>query len=56
VSLYRLEEQIPVLTAPALIVAFDGWIDAAGAATACANHVADGGRVVASFDVDAVHD
>lgn len=45
-----------MLTAPVLIVAFDGWIDAAGAATACANHVADGGRVVASFDVDALHD
>ena len=45
-----------MLTAPVLIAAFDGWIDAAGAATACANHVAEGGRVVASFDVDSLND
>jgi PAC2 family len=55
-SLYRLEEQLPMLTAPVLIAAFDGWIDAAGAATACANHVAEDGRVVASFDVDSLND
>jgi hypothetical protein len=56
VSLYRLQEEIPMLTAPVLVAAFDGWIDAAGAATACANHVAEGGRVVASFDVDSLND
>jgi hypothetical protein len=56
VSLYRLKETIPTLTAPVLIAAFDGWIDAAGAATACANHVAEGGTVVASFDVDSLND
>jgi hypothetical protein len=56
VSLYRLQEQIPMLTAPVLVAAFDGWIDAAGAATACANHVGEGGRVVASFDVDSLND
>jgi hypothetical protein len=39
-----------------MIAAFDGWIDAAGAATACANHVAGDGDVVASFDVDALND
>jgi len=39
-----------------MIAAFDGWIDAAGAATACANHVAEDGDVVASFDVDALND
>jgi PAC2 family len=56
VSLYQLQEQIPLLTAPVLIAAFDGWIDAAGAATACANHIAEDGRVVASFDVDSLND
>jgi PAC2 family len=54
--LYQLQEQIPMLTAPVLIAAFDGWIDAAGAATACANHIAEDGRVVASFDVDSLND
>ena len=34
---------------------FDGGIDAAGAATACANHVA-GEEPIASFDVDSLND
>lgn len=55
-SLYRLQEPIPLLSAPVLVAAFDGWIDAAGVATACANHVAEGGQVVASFDVDSLND
>jgi len=54
--LYQLQEQIPMLRAPVLIAAFDGWIDAAGAATACANHIAEDGRVIASFDVDSLND
>jgi PAC2 family len=54
--LYRLAEPLPPLVAPVLVAAFDGWIDAAGAATACANHLAEGGEVVASFDVDSLND
>ena len=45
-----------MLTAPVLIAAFDGWIDAGGAATTCANHLAEDGRVIASFDVDSLND
>jgi hypothetical protein len=56
VSLYRLSDPIPTLVAPVLIAAFDGWIDAAGAATSCANHVAEGAEVLASFDVDSLND
>lgn len=56
VSLYRIHEPVPLLTAPVIVAAFDGWIDAAGAATACANHLAEGGEVVASFDVDSLND
>jgi len=56
VSLYRLGDPLPTLVAPVLIAAFDGWIDAAGAATACANHLAEDGEVVASFDVDSLND
>ncbi len=55
-TLYRLEEPLPQLTAPVIVAAFDGWIDAAGSATACANHVGESGDVVASFDVDALND
>jgi PAC2 family len=56
VSLYRLADPVPTLVAPVLIAAFDGWIDAAGAATATANHLAEGAEVVASFDVDSLND
>jgi hypothetical protein len=56
VSLYRLSEPIPPLVAPVLVAAFDGWIDAAGAATAAANQLAEGGEVLASFDIDQLND
>jgi hypothetical protein len=56
VSLYRLSDPVPPLAAPVLVAAFDGWIDAAGAATACANHLAEDGEVLASFDVDSLND
>ena len=45
-----------MLSEPVLIAAFDGWIDAAGAATACANHIAGDGEPIASFDVDSLND
>ena len=46
----------PTLVAPVLLGAFDGWIDAAGAASAAAQHLAEGGDVIASFDGDAIFD
>lgn len=51
-----MSDPVPPLAAPVLVAAFDGWIDAAGAATACANHLAEGGEVLASFDVDSLND
>lgn len=44
------------LTAPALIVSFEDWVDAGAAGTTAARHVAAGGEVVARFDVDALYD
>ena len=44
------------LVAPVLLAAFDGWIDAAGAATTSVDHVALGGDVIASFDGDLLYD
>ena len=41
---------------PVLVAALDGWIDAAGAATAAAAHIAGEGEVVVSFDDDALID
>jgi len=56
VSLYKLRRQLPELDAPAVVVALDGWVDAGSAATAAATELAQGGRVVATFDADAIFD
>jgi hypothetical protein len=56
VTLYRLNESQSPLIAPVVVAAFDGWIDAGGAATACANHIAEGGEVLAAFDADLLND
>lgn len=54
---YRLvDDALPPLEAPVLIVALEGWVDAAAAATTAANHIARGGERVAVFDVDAIVD
>jgi PAC2 family len=55
-TLYRLTESVEQLTAPAVIAAFDGWIDAAGASTAAAGLVGSEGQLVATFDPDALYD
>ncbi len=44
------------LVAPVLIAALDGWVDAGGAATAAAGHVAANGTRVATFDDDRLYD
>jgi hypothetical protein len=54
-SLYRLLDTDPV-SAPVLVAAFDGWIDAAGASSAAVEHLADGGRAVATFQGDVLYD
>lgn len=55
-ALYRLSGPTETLVAPALIAAFDGWVDAAGAATAAAGRLADDAEAVASFDPDLLFD
>lgn len=44
------------LSAPVVAAAFDGWIDAAGASTAMAAHLAADAELVASFDGDVLFD
>ncbi|HEX5630762.1 MAG TPA: PAC2 family protein [Acidimicrobiia bacterium] len=44
------------LVAPALVVAFDGWVSAGGAGMVTAAHLADDGPEVASFDSDQLFD
>jgi proteasome assembly chaperone (PAC2) family protein len=38
------------------VVAFDGWVDAAGASSAATEHLASGGGLVATFDDDTLFD
>jgi PAC2 family len=54
--LYRSLEPSEVLVAPAVVAAFDGWIDAAGASTAAAAAVAGDGDAVATFVPDVLYD
>jgi hypothetical protein len=44
------------LVAPVLLAAFDGWVDAAGAASAAADHLAAGADLIATFDADVLYD
>ena len=46
--MYELE-RVPPLTAPVLLVAFDGWVSAGAAGTTAADHVAADGEVIARF-------
>lgn len=54
--LFRLTEPDPPLVDPAIVAAFDGWIDAAGASTAAAERLADGADTLATFDPDVLFD
>ena len=54
-DLYRLKSE-PVLRAPVLIIAMDGWVDAAAAATTAANQIVEDGEQIATFDMDLLID
>jgi len=57
VSLYTLEDgTVGGSAAPAMVAAFDGWVDAAGAASDVADRLARGGQRVATFDADVLFD
>lgn len=53
---YDLTGDVSGSTAPALVVAFEDWVDAGGAGSTAARHIATGGDVVATFDMDALYD
>ncbi|HSL12541.1 MAG TPA: PAC2 family protein [Actinomycetota bacterium] len=56
-SVFRLEPLDDVeLVAPVVVAAFDGWVDAAGASSAAAEHLARGGELIATFDADILFD
>jgi len=54
-TLYKLAHH-DELVAPSMIVALDGWVDAGSAATTAAATLAEGGRILATFDADAIFD
>lgn len=54
--LYLLTTPDEPLVAPAIVAAFDGWIDAAGASTAAAEAIAAEGQPIATFDTDVLFD
>ena len=55
-ALYELEPGLGPLTAPVLVVAFNGWVSAGQAGMLTADHLAAEGRVIATFDSDRLFD
>ena len=55
-TLYKLRRGLHELVAPIVVVALDGWVDAGSAATNAAATLAQGGKVVATFDSDSIFD
>ncbi|MGI8773845.1 MAG: PAC2 family protein [Actinomycetota bacterium] len=54
-SIYSFQSE-PELNAPVMVSALAGWVDAAGAGTTAAAHLADGGEIIARFDGDVLFD
>jgi PAC2 family len=54
-GLFEMDDPGP-LQAPALVVAFDGWVNAGSAGTAAAAHLAGDGTTIGRFDADALFD
>ena len=54
--LFHLADDLPELRDAVLVASFDGWVDAAEAASRAVGQLADDAPVVATFDPDAVFD
>ena len=54
--LYQLADDLPDLRDAVLVASFDGWVDAAEAASRAVGQVAGEGRRIATFDPDALFD
>lgn len=55
-AIYKLLVEPEDVVAPALIVSFEDWVDAGGAGSTAARHIAEGGDVIATFDSDEIYD
>lgn len=54
--LSRVNEPSEPLVAPAVVAAFDGWVDAAGASTAAAEQIVGDGEPIVTFESDLLYD
>ena len=54
--LHRLVDELPPLQEPVLIASFDGWVDAAEAASSAVGLLAAEATLIATFDPDAIFD
>ena len=54
--LYHLEADLPPLRDAVMVASFDGWVDAAEAASGAVARIGADGRLVARFDGDAIFD
>jgi hypothetical protein len=55
-TLSRLVDDPPPLVDPVMIACFDGWVDAAEAASSAVAHIADDAPPLITFDPDAIFD
>jgi PAC2 family len=55
-NLITLVEDPPRLSDAVMVASFDGWVDAAEAASDAVAHIAEDGEVIATFDADAIFD
>lgn len=55
-ALFEVSVEVDDLTAPAMLVAFDGWVNAGSVGTATAEHIAEPADAIATFDSDALFD
>jgi hypothetical protein len=55
-STYKVMTEPEDVVAPALIVAFEDWVDAGAAGSTAARHIAEGGETVAAFNSDDIFD
>src|ERR671919_2322960 len=54
--LYRFRDVDEPLESPVILAAFDGWIDAGGASTAAADHIAGKNEPIVTFASDLLYD
>lgn len=54
--LFELVNEPSDVTAPALIVSFEDWVDAGAAGSTAARHIGEGSELIATFDTDAIFD